>query len=256
MSAQPEQEPSHPPVPPHSPLTQYYETDSERRSYVDTLFNRTARHYNTVERIFGNGGLWYRRFSLKRAGMKPGMKVLDVAIGTAAVARGATRLVAPGGKVFGVDPSKGMLAEARKNFSGPLTRGVAERLPFATGRFDFVTMGIALRHVPDLIATFREYHRVLKPGGKVWILEGHLPESKVGHALTRFAWKTVIPGLTLLFTRDRDAKVLMDYYWDTVEKCVPPETILASMRIAGFADAKFKVVVPGAFCEYTGTKPK
>jgi len=48
----------------------------------------------------------------------------------------------------------------------------------------------------------------------------------------------------------------MDYYWDTVEKCVPPETILASMRIAGFADPKFKVVVPGAFCEYTGTKPR
>ena len=256
MSALPEPEPTQPAVPPHSPLTEYYVTDSERRRYVDGLFNRTARHYNTIERIFGNGGLWYRRFSLKRAGMKPGMKVLDVAIGTAAVARGATRLVAPGGKVFGVDPSEGMLAEARKNFSGPLTRGVAERLPFATGIFDFVTMGIALRHVPDLIATFREYHRVLEPGGKVWILEGHLPESKLGHALTRFVWKTLIPGLTLASTRDREAKVLMDTYRDTVEKCVPPETILASMRIAGFADAKFKVVVPGAFCEYTGTKAK
>lgn len=243
-------------VPPHSPLLQYYDTDTERRQYVDDLFNKTARHYNTIERIFGNGGIWYRRFSLGRAGLGPGMRVLDVAVGTAAVAQGAAKLVAPGGKVFGVDPNKGMLGEARKIFHGPLTRGVAEALPFKTGQFDFVTMGIALRHVPDLVAAFSEYLRVLKPGGKVWILEGHLPESKVGHALTRFAWKTVIPGLTLLFTRDRDAKVLMDYYWDTVEKCVPPETILASMRIAGFADPKFKVVVPGAFCEYTGTKPR
>ena len=245
----------HEPVPPHSPLLEYYDTDAERRRYVDDLFNKTARHYNTIERIFGNGGLWYRRFSLKRAGLKPGMRVLDVAIGTAAVAQGAARLVAPNGKVFGVDPSKGMLGEARKVFHGPLTRGVAEALPFKSNHFDFVTMGIALRHVPDLVAAFSEYLRVLRPGGRVWILEGHLPESKLGHALTRFAWKTVIPGLTLLFTRDRDAKVLMDYYWDTVEKCVPPETILASMRIAGFANAKFKVVVPGAFCEYTGTKP-
>ena len=243
------------PVPPHSPLLGYYDTDAERRRYVDDLFNKTARHYNTIERIFGNGGLWYRRFSLGRNGLGPGMKVLDVAIGTAAVAQGAARLVAPNGKVFGVDPSKGMLGEARKVFHGPLTRGVAEALPFKSNHFDFVTMGIALRHVPDLVAAFSEYLRVLRPGGKVWILEGHLPESKLGHALTRFAWKTVIPGLTLLFTRDRDAKLLMDYYWDTVEKCVPPETILASMRIAGFVDAKFKVVVPGAFCEYTGTKP-
>ena len=242
-------------IPPHSPLLEYYDTDAERRRYVDDLFNKTARHYNTIEKIFGNGGLWYRRFSLWRAGLAPGMRVLDVAIGTAAVAQGAARLVAPTGKVFGVDPSKGMLGEARKVFRGPLTRGVAEALPFKTGQFDFVTMGIALRHVPDLVAAFSEYLRVLKPGGRVWILEGHVPESKLGHSLTRFAWKTVIPGLTLLFTRDRDAKVLMDYYWDTVEKCVPPETILASMRIAGFADAKFKVVVPGAFCEYTGTKP-
>ncbi|MBM4337759.1 MAG: methyltransferase domain-containing protein [Deltaproteobacteria bacterium] len=181
-------------IPPHSPLLQYYDTDTERRQYVDDLFNKTARHYNTIERIFGNGGIWYRRFSLGRAGLGPGMRVLDVAVGTAAVAQGAARLVAPGGKVFGVDPNKGMLGEARKVFHGPLTRGVAEALPFKTGQFDFVTMGIALRHVPDLVAAFSEYLRVLKPGGKVWILEGHLPESKLGHALTRFAWKTVIPG--------------------------------------------------------------
>ena len=255
MSPTPNPDQGHEPIPPHAPLLGYYESDAKRRRYVDDLFNKTARHYNTIERIFGNGGLWYRRFSLGRAGLGPSMRVLDVAIGTAAVAQGAARLVAPGGKVFGVDPSKGMLGEARKVFHGPLTRGVAEALPFRSDRFDFVTMGIALRHVPDLVAAFGEYLRVLKPGGRVWILEGHLPKSRLGHALARFAWNTVIPGLTLLFTRDRDAKVLMDYYWDTVEQCVPPETILASMRIAGFANPRFKVVVPGAFCEYTGAKP-
>ena len=115
-------------------------------------------------------------------------------------------------------------------------------------------MGIALRHVSDLVAAFSEYHRVLKPGGKVWILEGHVPESKLGHALTRFAWKTLIPGLTLLFTRDRRAKELMDYYWDTVEQCVPPEGILDAMRKSGFESPRFQVTAPGAICEYTATK--
>jgi demethylmenaquinone methyltransferase/2-methoxy-6-polyprenyl-1,4-benzoquinol methylase len=242
------------PVAPHSPLTSYYETDQKRSPYVVDLFNRTAKHYNTIEGLFLNGGLLYRRLSLKYAGLRPGMKVLDVAIGTAAVARGASRIVGPTGAVFGVDPSPGMLSEARKNFQGPLTRGFAENLPFASDTFDFVTMGIALRHVSDLVATFAEYRRVLKPGGKLWILEGHLPESDIGHKITRFVWARVIPGMTLVSTRSREAKLLMDFYWDTVEKCVPPATILQAMNEVGFKASRFKVVVPGAFCEYTGQK--
>ncbi len=65
-------------VPPHSPLTEYYERD--RQDYVVDLFNRTAQHYDTIESLFLKGGLWYRRFGMKRAGMKAGMKVLDMAI--------------------------------------------------------------------------------------------------------------------------------------------------------------------------------
>jgi demethylmenaquinone methyltransferase/2-methoxy-6-polyprenyl-1,4-benzoquinol methylase len=241
-------------VPPHAPLNAYYESDAQRSRYVIDLFNRTARHYNTIEALFLNGGLLYRRLSLRRAGLRRGMKVLDVAIGTAAVARGAAKLVGSEGLVFGVDPSTGMLGEARRVFHGPLTRGVAERLPFADDTFDFVTMGIALRHVSDLVATFREYLRALKPGGTLWILEGHIPRSPLGHRLTRFVWAKVIPGMTLFSTRSRDAKLLMDYYWDTVEQAVSPETIVQALKQVGFQEASYRVVVPGAFCEYTGRK--
>lgn len=241
-------------VPPHAQLDDYYKKAAERQAYVDDLFNQTAQHYNTIEMLFLNGGLLYRRLSLRAAGLRPGMKVLDVAIGTAAVARGAAKIVGSEGRVFGVDPSMGMMGEARKVFHGPLTRGVAERLPFADDHFDFVTMGIALRHVSDLAATFREYLRVLKPGGKLWLLEGHVPESKLGHRITRFVWARLIPGMTLVSTRSREAKELMDYYWDTVEQCVPPGTIVATLGEAGFETPRFRVVVPGAFCEYTGTK--
>jgi demethylmenaquinone methyltransferase/2-methoxy-6-polyprenyl-1,4-benzoquinol methylase len=255
MSHSPQPIPPAPPVPPHAPLPGYYGPDRERNRYVIDLFNRTARHYNTIESLFGNGGLWYRRFSLRRAGLRPGMKLLDVAIGTAAVARGAVRLVGSEGRVFGVDPSPGMLAEARKVFHGPLTRGVGQALPFQDDFFDFVSMGIALRHVSDLRAAFSEYLRVLRPGGKVWILEGHVPRSRAGRWFTELVWARLIPRLTLLRTRSQEAKLLMDYYWDTVEKSVPPETILQAMRDAGFEQVRFKTVMPGAFCEYTGTKP-
>ena len=242
------------PVPPHSPLTGYYGEGKQRDQYVIGLFNRTAKHYNTVEKLFGNGGLLYRRLSLRGAGLRPGMKVLDVAMGTAAVGRGAARIVGSTGLVVGVDPSPGMLAEAAKVFHGPRVRGVGQALPIRSDYFDFVTMGIALRHVSDLRATFSEYLRVLKPGGRLWILEGHVPRSALGQSLTRFVWARLIPGMTLVATGSREAKLLMDYYWDTVEKAVPPETIVRVLEEAGFADARFRVVVPGAFCEYSGRK--
>lgn len=242
-------------VPPHTPLREYYRADEEREGYVMDLFDRTAKYYDTVEALFLNGGLLYRRLSLKFAGLKPGMQVLDVATGTGAVYRGAARLVGPSGRVFGVDPSAGMLAVSRKSHDGPLTRGFAQALPFKSNQFDFVTMGIALRHVPDLHAAFSEYFRVLKPGGQLWLLESHVPKSKIGHALTKLVWAKLIPGMTYLSTGSRDAKLLMDYYWDTIDKCVEPPQIVQVLRDVGFVDARSNLIVPGAFLEYRGGKP-
>jgi demethylmenaquinone methyltransferase / 2-methoxy-6-polyprenyl-1,4-benzoquinol methylase len=255
MTTTPDPQNASEPVPPHTPLRSYYGRDEDRSRYVVDLFNRTARYYDTIEGLFLGGGRLYRKLSMRFNGLGKGMKVLDVAMGTGAVARGAVQLVGDEGLVIGCDPSPGMIAEARKHFHGPVSRGIAEQLPFQSNTFDFVTMGIALRHVADLRAAFREYLRVLKPGGRVWILESHVPESKIGHSLTRFVWARLIPGLTLMSTRSQDAKLLMDFYWDTVEKCVPPATIVSAMRDAGFEMARSKVVVPGAFCEYVGQKP-
>lgn len=239
-------------LPPHPPLASYYGSD-DRGRYVMDLFDRSAAHYNTIERIFLNSGVWYRRFSMRNAGIRRGMTILDVATGTGAVARGAVQLVGPEGRVFGLDPNAAMLREARGVFRGPLTRGVAEHLPFADDTFDFLTMGIALRHVSDLVATFREYLRVLKPGAGLWILDSHVPAAGAGRAITRFIWARLVPTLTLLFTRSRDAKLLMDYYWDTIDQCLSPETIVGAIGEVGFEQPSFSVV-PGGFCVYTGRK--
>ncbi|MEN8181443.1 MAG: class I SAM-dependent methyltransferase [Myxococcota bacterium] len=241
-------------LPPHSPLPEYYGEDEARNRYVVDLFDRTAKHYNTIEKLFGNGGLLYRWASLRRAGMRSGMKVLDVATGTAAVARGAARIVGPEGLVVGVDPSSGMLAEAGKVFHGPRLRGVGQALPLRRDAFDFVTMGIALRHVSDLVAAFREYRRVLKPGGRLWILEGHVPRSGLGQRFTRLVWARLVPRMTLLATRSQEAKLLMDYYWDTIDKAARPEAIVAALEEAGLREVRFQKVIPG-LCEYRARKP-
>jgi demethylmenaquinone methyltransferase/2-methoxy-6-polyprenyl-1,4-benzoquinol methylase len=252
--------PSAPPAPPqashvapHAPLDEYYGDESRRHRYVIDLFNQSAPHYNTIEKLFGNIGLWYRGYSLRRAGLAPGMRVLDVAMGTAAVARNAAKIVGPNGQVFGFDPSVGMIAEARKVFHGPITRGIATELPFREGEFDFLTMGIALRHVADLRQAFGEYFRVLKPGGTVWILEAHVPPSGIGHWFTKMMWAKVIPGMTLLATGSQPAKLLMDYYWDTIDQAASRETVTATLKAVGFEEPRYRMAHP--VCEFVARKP-
>ena len=120
------------------------------------------------------------------------MHVLDVACGPGLVTQCALDVVGPSGSVIGLDPSTGMLREAQKGPCQHLVRGVGESLPFPDRRFDFLSMGYALRHVPDLKGAFAEYRRVLKPSGIVLLLEISRPKSATLLTLSRFYIKTVL----------------------------------------------------------------
>ena len=93
-------------LPPHATLRAYYPDDADRSRYVGELFDKTARHYDTIEGIFGNGGLLYRRWALRINGLRPGMKLLDVAVGTAAVARGEATAASCAGDAEGLTTSE------------------------------------------------------------------------------------------------------------------------------------------------------
>src|SRR5262249_28149959 len=149
---------------PHPQLSEYYGDEAERRRLLDRLFDRSARDYDRIGRwmSFGSGES-YRADCLRRAGLRPGMRVLDVATGTGPVARAAAQTVGVE-RVLALDPSMGMLLEARRAVGVAGVRGLGEQLPWRDGSFDFLSMGYALRHVGDLRATFAEYHRVLRPG--------------------------------------------------------------------------------------------
>jgi demethylmenaquinone methyltransferase/2-methoxy-6-polyprenyl-1,4-benzoquinol methylase len=240
---------------PHPVLKEYYERESERRHFVTTLFDGSARYYDLAGLLMALGsGAFYRRRTLSQAGLQRGMKLLDVATGTGQVARAALGILADRRAVIGVDPNATMLREARRSLAIPLVRGTAEALPFGAEQFDFLSMGFALRHVADLEVAFGEYLRVLKPGGRVLLLEVTRPRSAVGRSLVRVYLRQIMPLVMRLTTRSAQPGLLMKYYWDTIAECVPPETILAVMRGSGFVQVDRKVF-GGIFSEYVGTKP-
>ncbi len=242
-------------LPPHPTLAQYYGRDADRPQFVRRLFDLAARDYDTIEGGMALGtGRWYRREALRRAGLVAGTRVLDVAIGTGLVAREASRLAGDPRCVIGLDPSVGMLAEARRQLGVTGLLGVGEQLPIGTASVDFVSMGYALRHLADLGVAFGEFFRVLRPGGTVCVLELTRPASRAGFAALRFYMRRIVPILTRLRTRNVEAELLMRYFWDTVECCVPPERILAALDGAGFEDVRRTLAV-GLFSEYTGRKP-
>ncbi|HEX4822731.1 MAG TPA: class I SAM-dependent methyltransferase [Candidatus Polarisedimenticolaceae bacterium] len=237
---------------PHAPLTEYYADEKQRRGFVSDLFDETAGDYDRIERMMALGtGPWYRRRALLRSGLVPGMEVLDVATGTGLVAAQAAAIT--GRSVVGVDPSFGMLRSGSRPNEIVAVRAAAERLPLPSDRFDFLSMGFALRHMSDLAAVFAEFHRVIRPGGTVCVLEITRPESALGLRALKTYMRLVIPALARVVGRHRDTPKLYRYFWDTIEACVPPQAVMATLTQAGFADVKRTVEI-GIFSEYTGRK--
>ena len=241
---------------PHAPLPGYYGQDQQRCAWVVDLFNRTAPDYERIESLMALGsGSWYRRRALSSAGLQSGMQVIDVGTGTGLVAREAVRLAGPGGSVLGVDPSTAMLANARAMAGVRLVLGCAESIPSPDATADFLCMGYALRHISDLAVAFREFARVLRPGGRLCLLEITRPEGRWRRALLKAYMRTLVPWAARLLARERDTPLLMRYYWDTIETCVAPPLIMAALEAAGFVEVTRRVEL-GIFSEYCARRPQ
>lgn len=239
---------------PHTPLPAYYADEAEHTRYLRRIFDDTAPDYDRIERVLAFGsGPWYRRKALQRAGLAAGAQVLDVGIGTGLVAREALKLIGPGGQLVGVDPSPGMMGEVALP-GVELVSGRAEALPRPDASADFLSMGYALRHISDVGAAFDEFHRVLRPGGRLVILEISKPESAWGTAALKAYMRTVVPVIARVVARKKSTTPeLWRFYWDTIEACIPPATVMDALRAAGFVKVQRHVEL-GVFSEYTATK--
>src|SRR5436305_2081618 len=243
------------PLRPHPPLTRYYADEAEHRRRMGAWFDAAAPDYNWINQAlsFGSGN-HYRKDALRRAGLAAGMSLLDTGCGTGIVAVQGQEIVGPSGLVVGLDPSTGMLREAGRRGVRRRVRAMAEALPFPGERFDLLSMGYALRHVADLRTTFQEYRRVLRPGGKVLLLEITPPRSRFATAFLKLYLGRVMPLLARFGRGGRSSQTMMEYYWDTIANCVPPEVILGALREAGFSGVKREVQM-GMLSEYTAVRP-
>jgi demethylmenaquinone methyltransferase/2-methoxy-6-polyprenyl-1,4-benzoquinol methylase len=222
---------------PHPPLTGYYGSEENRRGWVRRIFDNAAPDYDRIEGIvaFGSGSR-YRRQALVRAGLKLGMQALDVGVGTGLVARQAAHIVGDPAKVIGIDPSPGMLNSARVPYGVKLMEGSAERIPLPDCSIDFLSMGYALRHIADLSIAFSECFRVLKPRGRLCILEITRPQGRISAALLKGYLGGVVPAFAKVAARHVDSQLLWHYYWDTIENCVSAERVMRTLEGAGFVN--------------------
>ena len=237
-------------VAPHPPLRGYYGDPSRRESFVRDIFDETAQWYDWTDRYLSFGsGPWYRRTVLQRHGLAAGMHLLDLASGTGVVARAASSITTD---IVCADASIGMLT-ANGDASWPRVESVAESLPFREASFDFIAIGFAMRHFADLAIVFAECFRVLRPGGRLLVLEITTPESLLGRSLLGAYMGRLVPLAVRIRTRSERAAELYRYYWETTRDCVRPEVILDTLRDAGFADVS-RTVSLGIFSEYAARR--
>lgn len=239
---------------PHAPIADYYATEAERHAFLRDMFDRSAVDYDRTERLLAFGtGPAYRRRALQRAGLAAGMSVLDVGFGTGLVAAEAIGLCGGAQFVTGVDPSPGMMQASPLAAQVELHVGRAESLPFADASFDFVSMGYALRHVSDLRAAFAEFERVLRPGGRLCLLEITKPEGRIASGLLKAYMRHGVPLLSRLAGAQSATPRIWRYYWDSIEACAPPARIVATLQAAGLAQVDRHVEL-GVFSEYQAQK--
>lgn len=231
------------------------ESDEAKSSYVNELFSALAKRYDVMTDAWTLGlhRLWKRQ-AMKLCAVRPGDQVLDVATGTGDLAFMEKVAVGPQGRVVGVDSCVPMLqvARRRQRVAVDFQEGDAMDLQFPDASFDVVTIGFGLRNVADRSQALREFQRVLRPGGRLMVLDFSTPTSKVLKGVHDLAYFRVMPTLGWAFAWHRDAH---HYTADSIRTWVSRDQLSELMRAAGFVDAHYISLSTGFATVHFGLRP-
>ena len=212
---------------------------------VRTMFDRIAPVYDAMNRVMTAGlDQRWRRLTAEAA-VRPGDRVLDACCGTGDLAVADVRA---GGRVFGLDFSERMLERARRKAPAvEWVRGDLLELPFGDGSFDAATVGFGVRNVADLERALRELRRVLRPGGRLAILEITTPRGPL-RLFYRLWFDRIVPVLGKLL-RGGSAYT---YLPASVRRFPGPEDLAALLREAGFGEVSFRLLAGGIVALHRG----
>lgn len=220
------------------------------------MFDRIARRYDFVNRVlsFGIDKSWRRR-TVKRLQLGERPRVLDVATGTGDLAIDIARMV-PGSTVVGLDPSTNMLAIAAEKLEKrgltdrvTLVEGDAQALPYGDCEMDAATIAFGIRNVPDRSRALRELARVVRPGGRICVLELGEPRSGFLAHAARFHTRHVVPRLGALLSGQREYR----YLQKSIAAFPPAEEFAAQMQAAGLHVIEVLPLTFGACTLYVAT---
>ncbi len=228
---------------------------AERGRAIREMFTAIAPNYDFLNHLLSLGVDYsWRRTMIRRALGKDERALLDVACGTGDVAL-ALRRYRPRARIVGLDFSPGMLELARKKSARvgaglELVAGSAEALPFPDASFDLVTIAFGIRNVVDRQKALREFYRVLKPGGRVAVLEFSQPPQPWFRMLYDFYFARILPLVAGLFAR-RDA---YRYLPESVANFPGPGIFSGWLRAAGFQRCRWQRLTLGVVVLYLGEK--
>ncbi|MDE6040502.1 MAG: bifunctional demethylmenaquinone methyltransferase/2-methoxy-6-polyprenyl-1,4-benzoquinol methylase UbiE [Muribaculaceae bacterium] len=237
-------------------INPYHDDSRSKGEQVQQMFDNIAPAYDFMNRAmtFGLDRAWLKALLREAAKGEP-VDVLDLATGTGDVALALRRRL-PGANICGIDLSEGMLEIARrKNESANAGITFIQGDCLATGlpdsSADLITIAYGVRNFQDLQAGYREMARVLRPGGKLCVLELAQPANPVLKAGYRAYTSTLIPLAGRLMSKDSRA---YSYLPESVAAVPQRAAMTELMEQAGLAEARFKALIPGVCVLYTATK--
>jgi demethylmenaquinone methyltransferase/2-methoxy-6-polyprenyl-1,4-benzoquinol methylase len=231
----------------------------EKANLVANVFHSVASKYDLMNDLMSAGihRLW-KRFTIELSGVRRGNSVLDIAGGTGDLAGKFADIVGPEGQVILADINDSMLKVGRNHLTDDgicgnidYVQADAQYLPFPDNSFDCITIAFGLRNVTDKLLAMQSMYRVLKPGGRLLVLEFSKPTSELlSKVYDSYSFK-VIPAIGKLVTGDADS---YQYLAESIRMHPDQETLKAMMEEAGFCRCEFYNMTGGIVAVHKGIK--